>query len=124
MRLLLATGFAVVLSGLACAEERERFILRGQGNSSCAEFAKVYRMQPDLADWVFVAGAQGYISGYNMGHSESYFDLNAKTPDAMSRLLRQYCDAHPLGDYYDAVLELMKALPVLLRPKLRRNEAG
>lgn len=72
---------------------------------------------PQFADTMFTAWAQGYISGYNMAHSDAYLDLNAKTPESMSRLLRQYCDAHPLANYYDGVMELMKTLPLLPQPK-------
>jgi hypothetical protein len=51
------------------------------------------------------------------GLEKDFFDLNALTTDQMKRFIRQYCDAHPLASYRNAVGELMKALPIILRQK-------
>jgi hypothetical protein len=54
-------------------------------------------------------------NGMSCALQETFFDLNAKTPDGMKRDLRQYCNAHPLANYMDGVLELLKSLPLAKR---------
>jgi len=111
MRLLLVACFAVALDGTVSAQQHADTI----GASSCAKYANMYRMRPEDADQMFLAWAQGYISGANSLTPEFFFDLNAKTPGEMRRYLRQYCNAHPLADYTDGVWELMKSLPTVKR---------
>jgi hypothetical protein len=113
MRLLLAVCIAVALGEIANAQEHG--LSRGAGAVSCAQYAKVYQMNPDLTDDLFSSWALGFMSGFNtvtgtMGGKS--WDLAAKTPGEMTRYLRQYCSDHPLADYADGVLELMKSLPV------------
>ena len=65
---------------------------------------------------MFQAWALGYMSGINVraeARSEGIYDLNAITPDQLTRYLRKYCDAHPLADYVDGVSELLKSLPIV-----------
>jgi hypothetical protein len=46
---------------------------------------------------------------------DAYFDLGAKDPDETWRFLRKYCNDHPLANFADASLELLKSLPRLRR---------
>ena len=41
---------------------------------------------------------------------------HAKSIDEEKRFLRRYCDAHPLGDYLDGVLDLIQTLPTVPVP--------
>jgi hypothetical protein len=71
---------------------------------------------------VFLAWAMGYVSGMNSESPDRFFDLGSKSPEQMSGVLRAYCDKHPLGNFQDAVLELAKSLPVLLRSDLTKSQ--
>ena len=50
------------------------------------------------------------MSGLDM-NADVYRVLSAKSIDEQKRFLRRYCDAHPLGEYLDAIYELMQTLP-------------
>jgi hypothetical protein len=115
MRVLLAVCFAIALDGVAGAQEH--YEVRGVGVSSSAAYANMFRRAPDETDAMFSAWAMGYLSGINTGFENDFFDLNAKSPDEMTRYLRRYCDIHPLANYRDGVVELMKSLPLIPRKK-------
>jgi hypothetical protein len=118
MRLMIAVCCVVAWGGVACAKEKHADT-QGAGLMSCAKYAEAYRKTPALADAVFLAWAQGYISGLNAGVEEAYdayFDLGAKTPDEMQRFLRKYCNDRPLANIIDAAIEFAKSLPRLKRP--------
>jgi hypothetical protein len=115
MRVLLAVCFAIALDGVAWAQQH--FDTRGVGLGSCAEYAELYQKSPEAIDNMYYSWAQGFISGVNAGLEKDFFDLNALTTDQMKRFIRQYCDAHPLASYRNAVGELMNSLPIILRQK-------
>jgi hypothetical protein len=118
MRVLLAVCFAIALDGVASAQEH--FDARGVGVSSCAAYANMFRRGPSETDAMFSAWAMGYMSGINVrseAASQGFFDLNAKSLDEMTRYLRRYCDTHPLANYRDGVVELIKSLPIIPRQK-------
>jgi hypothetical protein len=120
MRWLIAVCCVIAWGEVACAEGKH-FDTRGAGAMSCAKYAEAYRQTPALADAVFVAWAQGYISGINSGMEEdAYFDLGAKTSDEMQRVLRKYCNDRPLANFRDAALELAKSLP----RRMRKDDAS
>ena len=111
MRLMLAVCCVVAWGGVACAEGRHGDT-RGLGLTSCAEYAKEYRTNPNATDRFFMTWVYGFISGVNAVGYAAYFDLGAKTPDEMKRFLRQYCNDHPLTNFADAAMELLKSLPM------------
>jgi hypothetical protein len=57
------------------------------------------------------------MSGMNFPILDQYFDLGGKTPNEAKRFLREYCNHHPLANYYDAVLGLLVSLPKVKIPK-------
>ena len=71
-----------------------------------AAFADNPPIEDELFGWT-----QGFMSGMNYKSETLYFVLNAKSIDEEKRFLRRYCDAHPFGDYLDAVLDLIQTLP-------------
>jgi hypothetical protein len=109
MRLLIAVCCVVAWGGVAYAEGKH-FPGAGVGASSCAEYAKAYRLDPHQTDQVYGSWAQGYISGVNMGRRDLYADMGAKTSDEMDRFLRKYCNDHPLANFIDAATELWGSL--------------
>jgi hypothetical protein len=114
MRLLIAVCCVVVWGGVACAEEKHSDTL-GFGFSSCAKYAELYRMRPDEIDNMYLAWAQGYISGVNSQLTTTYYDLGPIDIDEMKRFLRQFCNDHPLADYKEGVKQLMRSLPHVKR---------
>jgi hypothetical protein len=84
----------------------------GVGAKTCGIFASNYRINPKLADDLYHSWAQGFMSGLNYAKSTgNRRDLSAmSTNDQMARI-KQYCNAHPLAEYVDAVMDLYKDLP-------------
>jgi len=116
MRSLLAVCFVVALGG-GSADAQKHFDTRGVGLTSCTEFANLIRSHPAVTEGMALSWAQGYISGFNSSRQDAVFDIGAKTIDEVWRFLRQYCNEHPLANYMDGVVELMKTLPVVQLPK-------
>ena len=60
----------------------------------------------------YFAWAQGFLSGHNFAvlayakNSSVAPDLKSLSLEEQQAFIRQYCDAHPLGSYMDAVLDL------------------
>jgi hypothetical protein len=93
---------------------------KGVGLSTCGEFANAYRLAPAEAEWVFFSWAQGYMSAMNTAQSfpttrpqPQLHDLNSMSTKDQERLIRAYCDEHPLGNYIDAVLKLYNTLTLI-----------
>jgi hypothetical protein len=49
-----------------CNGSSAKVAIAGAGTKSCAEFGKIYKEMPEVADAVFTAWAQGYMSGQNI----------------------------------------------------------
>lgn len=105
---------ASVLIALGQKAAAETAVLIGYGASSCAEFAKNYQESPGEAESLYTGWAQGFMSGLNAGATAikgSTRDLNAKSVKWQESFLRNYCDEHPLSNYYNAVMKLYTTLP-------------
>jgi hypothetical protein len=106
----LATAITLVWLGNAASDE---IAGTGVGTRSCADFAKLFRTTatPTIIENVFFSWAQGYMAGWNVALSDTQkeltIDLSAMNTDAQKKYLRDYCDAHPLKNYMDGVVELM-----------------
>jgi hypothetical protein len=93
---------------------------RGLGTLTCAKFAQVYRDDPDRADLLFGSWAQGFMSGRNvtlMRDKNVYRDLASETADEENLGIRQYCDAHPLVTFLQAVEIHFLTLPIKSVPQ-------
>jgi hypothetical protein len=114
MRLLAIVLLTVViLPALAIAGDKPpKFTIWGIGNKTCAEFGKLYRHDPEMAENVFFSWAQGYLSGANAGRVVlgGADDIDAGSVDEQQRFLRTYCDEHPLAEYNIAVSALLDKL--------------
>jgi hypothetical protein len=80
---------------------------------SCAQFAKNYASDPERTELIYFSWAQGFMSGYDfaeMREKQPYFDLNTSSADEQQRSVREFCNAHPLATYIDAVLDVMLKL--------------
>jgi hypothetical protein len=94
------------------AEEQRPYIVMGVGVMSCGELAKEFAQDPPWTETAYFNWAQGYMTGRNIEVGKrSWRQLNATSTDQQKKLLRSYCDEHPLKSYIDAVNELYDALP-------------
>jgi len=67
------------------------------------------------SDLVYGSWAQGFMAGWNYAlFSEYHFyrDLGVKSADEENFHIRQYCDAHPLATFVEAVIDLWFTLPL------------
>jgi hypothetical protein len=104
------------LVGLAffctAAHGEEKFVAMGTGVSTCGVFAKEYAKNPHEIENYYFNWAQGYMTGRNLSYSyEDWRQLNAISVERQERKLRDYCDAHPLKQFVDAVSDLYDSLP-------------
>lgn len=88
----------------------------GLGVKSCAQFAKEYAVEPTLAENLYFAWAEGFLSGMNAESEAAHLPYKRiEGGDAAANTYRQairsYCDAHPLSSYSDAVISVFEALP-------------
>jgi hypothetical protein len=89
-------------------------VINGVGTTTCAEFADSYRLSPAVTDATYGSWLWGFLSGFNamvsyMGKPSR--DIKTFGVRNIERRVREYCDAHPLGEYVDAVVFVLNQLP-------------
>jgi hypothetical protein len=109
-------AFLVLLFVLAFrqASAETPIAVTGFGSVTCAHFAEDYRKNPDTAELLYYSWAQGYMSGQNVVLAEakkSARNLGAFSTKSQKAMLRTYCDGHPLGFFWLAVVALFESLP-------------
>jgi hypothetical protein len=110
----IARSLAFVVCFTSAAFAQDHYRTKGQGEVPCAKFGEHYRESPQFFEDTFFAWALGYMSAINwMMTPGSYHDINAKDTKDMKAQLRQYCNAHPLANYKEGVLELWQSLPIV-----------
>jgi len=111
MRSVTVSAFILLMTIISASAETA---LWGVGAKTCGVFASNYLLDPKLADDLYHSWAQGFMSGLNYKKMEATGDsrdLSAmSTEDQMARI-KKYCNARPLADYVDAVMDLYKSLP-------------
>jgi hypothetical protein len=119
MRLFAATLFLLsALDGAAAAQQSTVGVIMGAGMTSCAEFAKLFRRNPNATESYYFFWAQGFMSGSNLmllALKQPMHDLAAWSIHDQEFRIRQYCEQSPLSDYAHAVGDLFKALPEIPR---------
>lgn len=103
-----AAGFLVLLTHDVAAQTKRI----GIGNTSCAQFADLYRDTPGETETIFYSWAMGVMSGLNVSLREERANLMPHNfaADAQKGYIRRYCDERPSDLYVDAVLELYATL--------------
>jgi hypothetical protein len=84
--------------------------LQGAGATTCAVFANLYKLDSERTENLYFTWTQGYLSGWSaaqMDAKKPYVNLAKLDVKAQEALLRRYCDQHPLGNYLDAVFNLI-----------------
>jgi len=70
-------------------------------------------MGPQM-ELLYFTWAQGFMTAVNFAkiqHNSSFKELNGWSTEEQERHIREYCDQHPLGDFMDAILDLLQFLP-------------
>ena len=86
----------------------------GLGLAPCAQFAKMYAMNPTRAEDMFLDWAQGFMSGMNMGAliaGKPSKNMASISVQEQEELIRQYCNKHPLAEYGQAVMSVFIRFP-------------
>ena len=89
-------------------------VLWGVGAKTCGIFASNYLINPKLADDVYHSWAQGFMSGVNyakVAATGDSRDLAAMPTDEQMARIKKYCNARPLANYVDAVMDLYNGFP-------------
>ena len=100
-----ATAVALIASAAGADPVGEE----GAGASTCGQFERNYRANPEHAEIVYFSWAQGAMSGMNtilMIQQKPPTDLNKESLEDQKDYLRNFCDAHPLAPYYAGVFAL------------------
>jgi len=109
-----------MLVGLSCctsAPQQAQGV--GLGMRSCEDFSKALKVQPALAETLYYAWAEGFVSGMNfMAPAAETQPLDLKKIDAESAKtdIKSYCTASPQAPYYDAVIPIYNRLPTISKP--------
>ena len=86
----------------------------GVGAKTCGIFASNYLINPKLADDLYHSWDQGFMSGLNYTKVEATGDsrdLSAMPTEEQMARIKKYCNARPLADYVDAVMDLYNGFP-------------
>jgi hypothetical protein len=112
MRVLVVVSTLLVMSiDVLRAEEAG---VMGYGVGACAKFAQFYQKDPDRTEDLFYAWALGFMTGLNTAGEANKLptrNLAAQPQREQKRFLRAWCNSHPLANYAEGVVELMKTLP-------------
>lgn len=102
-------GATAVLIMLPAAAQEPKIMGRGIGANSCAQVAKAYANDPDTVEVMAMSWAQGFMTATNISFASMgthrYRDLGGDVKGQWAHM-REYCDAHPLVEFSEAVLDL------------------
>jgi len=102
----------IALLAAAASANAADYPLMGVGSRTCGQFGSAYQKFPQVAENDFFSWAQGFMSGLNMALSTGERkNLAGKPIEEEQSILRQYCNDHPLDDFYRAVYNLYSDLP-------------
>jgi hypothetical protein len=104
---------ALALVMQAPASASAETALYGLGGHTCAQFAQDYRAQPDIEENAYFIWAMGFMSGVNTLNIETYgraADLTSISVEDQRAVIREYCEAHPLKHYFEAVTQVYSML--------------
>lgn len=88
----------------------------GPGMKSCTQFANDYKANPGIAENLYLAWGEGFMSGLNLSATAANMPsrrLASINVESAKIQIRSYCDSHPLSQYVGAILAIYSALPML-----------
>jgi hypothetical protein len=121
MRTIIITLAIVITASVAAAPQQTKsFNAVGFGLNTCSKFARDYRRSASN-ELQYFAWAQGFMSGVNIANQSvqktqganviRYRDLSTQSVRHQTAYIRSYCNAHPLNEYKDAVIDLLGTMP-------------
>ena len=116
--LKIAASILVLLAGPAVGGPHT---LAGAGATTCSKFAFEYAKDPDFIEAPYFSWAQGFMSATNeqfanLGAPSQMRNLGGRPHADQRKIIRDYCDKHPLRMYAEAVRALYLSLPLKGRP--------
>ena len=120
--ILVGCAVTVLLAGAARAEQSGVVVGMYQGidTTSCGQFAKLYRDDPQDTEDVFFTWGSGFLTALNLGmvrETGKYYNLGSMPLEVQKEFLRHYCANNPLKDYVSALLALHKSMLPTAFPK-------
>jgi hypothetical protein len=91
----------------------EDTLYTGLGAMTCGKIAQGYRQNPTVFEAMIMSWSQGFMNGVNVSVKKDvgHRDLGAITVEAQKTSLRNYCDDHPLAEFWEAVINLYGKFP-------------
>jgi hypothetical protein len=111
---------SALLIGAAHPAAASEIAFMGVGVSTCAQFAKDVRADPETIEGIYFTWAQAYMSGINsvlMSEKKYAHNLAAKSVETQKDFIRRFCDQRPLVPYHWAVMNLVRTLPKAAVPQ-------
>ena len=107
--LLAALTVSVCLASTAASAEQ--YMTSGVGTGTCGDFAESYRYDPNFAESIYVAWAQGFLTATNMARRSAgndalpvfHADNGSQIYDGIWHAIRYHCNTYPLDDFINAV---------------------
>ncbi len=107
---IVVTALSVSATAVALSDT---VVISGFGAYSCGQFGEMYRRNPQVTESIFFQWALGHMSGLNAylllsgsPMREDGTDLRKWSEEEQQRMIRTYCDSHPLQPYWEAVEQI------------------
>ncbi len=115
--MVLVLVLLVMPTGSYGMDSNNRYVIRGMGGHSCAEYNQTWRNPSSRSPfWNWVGG---YVTAYNRWRSNTYDIMSKRDIDSLRGWLDNYCKENPHKSFEDAVGALMSEL----HPKRLKEEA-
>jgi len=114
--MVLVLVLLVMPTGSYGMDSNNRYVIRGMGGHSCAEYNQTWRNPSSRSPfWNWVGG---YVTAYNRWRSNTYDIMTNRDLDSLRGWLDNYCKENPHKSFADAVGALMSELhPKRLKEK-------
>jgi hypothetical protein len=116
MKLICSVALALALGILIQpTSSRADYYYAGVGATSCGKLIQDYKQNPTTVEGAMMNWSQGFLSVVNaseMLHARQYRDMQGITIEAQEESLRNYCDEHPMAEFWKAAIDLYKKLPL------------
>lgn len=109
---VLAVGILLAVCAQPSDAAEAHWFGAGDGMVTCGHFAEQYRISPSVVEDSFYAWAEGFMTALNVAAlNGKSAPLNEVPILQQKSTIREYCDAHPLATYMEAVISLYRSLP-------------
>ena len=120
MRTMITLATLLTASLAIATQKSESFNAVSFGVNTCSRFSQDYKRSA-IKELQYFTWAQGFMSGVNIANQSvqqtqganiiRYRDLSTQTVRNQAAHIRSYCNAHPVSEYKDAVIDLFGTMP-------------